>query len=65
MQGNHSNSKFKPDTTLAMQKMCLAMTMMMTLLLVPNPRPDASNLQDALNAILSDYETSLPIKGNT
>ena len=41
------------------------MTMMMTLLLVSNPRPDASNLQDALNAILSDYETTPPTKGNT
>ena len=65
MQGNHPNSKFKPDTTLAMHKMCLAMTIMMTSLLVSSPRPYSSNLQEALNAILPDYETSLPIKGNT
>ena len=39
------------------------MIMMMTFLLVANPRPDASDLQDALNAILSDDETTLPTKG--
>ena len=39
------------------------MIMMMTFLLVANHRPDASDLQDALNAILSDYETTLLTKG--
>ena len=64
MQGN-PNSKFNPDTTLTMHKMCLAMTIMMTSLLVSSPRPYSSNLQEALNAILPDFETPLPIKGNT
>ena len=41
------------------------MIMMMTFLLVANPRPDASDLQDALNAILSDDETTVPTKGKT
>ena len=41
------------------------MIMMMTFLLVANPRHDASDLQDALNAILSDDETTLPTKVNT
>ena len=46
-----------------MLSLCPAVVIM-SLLMVASTRPDASDLQDALNAILTEEETTVPIKGN-
>ena len=46
-----------------MLSLCSAVVIM-NLLMVASSRPDASDLQDALNAILAEEETTVHIKGN-
>ena len=46
-----------------MLSLCPAVVII-SLLMVASTRPDASDLQDALNAILTEEETTVHIKGN-